>query len=259
MIDTTTAALIEVKGLQNYFGEQCVHEDVNFTIGKKEIIAIIGGSGCGKTTLLRSILMLRQPTAGSINVFGVDIAEAGHDEKKQIQHHWGVMFQSCALFTSLTIAENVMFPIEHLVRLDKKTKRQIALLKLALSGLTPEVADKYPSELSGGMKKRAAMARAIALDPALVFLDEPTAGLDPVSASELDELVLQLRERLSITFVMVTHDLDTLWRVPDRVIFLGDGKVLADEPMDVLVKNPHPLIQSYFTGERAEVRMREKH
>ncbi|MBV53679.1 MAG: ABC transporter ATP-binding protein [Coxiellaceae bacterium] len=254
MIDKELKAIIDVSGLKNYFGDQRVHEDVNLKVNRGDIIAIIGGSGCGKTTLLRSILMLHEPTEGEIKVFGIGTGNIDHESEKVIQRNWGVMFQSCALFTSLTIVENIMFPIEHATDLDANTRRDIALLKLALSGLGPEVADKYPSELSGGMKKRAALARAIALDPQLVFLDEPTAGLDPVSASDLDGLILHLRKQLGITFVMVTHDLDTLWRVPDRVIFLGEGRVLADQPMKKLVNNPNPLIKQYFSSERSAVR-----
>ena len=254
MMDHGSEPLIEVLGLKNHFGDQHVHDQLDLTVNRRDIVAIIGGSGCGKTTLLRSILMLHEPTGGEIKVFGHDIDDLDAQQKKAIQNNWGVMFQSCALFTSLTIADNVTFPIDHLVRLDSDTRRKIALLKLKLSGLDPEVADKYPSELSGGMKKRAAMARAISLDPQLVFLDEPTAGLDPLSASDLDELVLHLRDSLGITFVMVTHDLDTLWRVPNRVVFIGEGRVLADEPMSSLVNNTHPLIQAYFSGDRAAVR-----
>ena len=244
--------IIEIEDLKNYLGGQWVHEGLNLTVKKGEIIAIIGASGCGKTTLLRSILMLRQQTAGSIKVFGVDTVKCTEAEAFEIQQRWGVMFQSGALFSSLSVLANVMFPISKFSKLSKEAQKEIALLKIALVGLELEAATKYPAELSGGMKKRVAMARAIAIDPELVFLDEPTAGLDPKSAGELDELILHLRESLGLTFVMVTHDLDTLWRVPDRVIYLGEGKVLAAVHMAELVKQEHPLIQAYFSGYRAK-------
>lgn len=247
-------SLIEVRGLQNYFDDTCVHKDLNLSIASKEVVAIIGSSGCGKTTLLRSILMLHESSGGRINVFGHDLQSLDDTRRKQVQHNWGVMFQSCALFTSLTIAENIVFPLEQATFIDATLKRKIALLKLSLVGLEPMVADLYPSEISGGMRKRVAMARAIVMDPKLVFLDEPTAGLDPVSANELDMLVKRLRDTLGVTFVIVTHDLDTLWAVTDRVVFLGEGRVLADAPMAELVKNPHPLIQDYFSGDRANRR-----
>lgn len=249
-----TESLIEIRGLQNSFDGLCVHQDLHLSIAPKEIVAIIGSSGCGKTTLLRSILMLHEPTAGTIQVFGQDLQSLDKSSCKHIQHNWGVMFQSCALFSSLTVAENVIFPLEQAVYLDPTMKRKIALLKLSLAGLEPAIADLYPSELSGGMMKRVAMARAIVMDPQLVFLDEPTAGLDPISANDLDMLVKRLRSTLGVTFVIITHDLDTLWTVTDRVIFLGEGVVLADAPMAEMVKNPHPLIQAYFSGDRAKRR-----
>ncbi len=249
--------IIEIQHVKNYLGGHWVHEDLNLDIFRNEIIAIIGSSGCGKTTLLNSILMLRAFSGGVIKVFGVNIANCSDREANLVRQRWGVMFQSGALFSSLCVLENVMFPMQEFSRLNNEQQKELALLKLALAGLELEAAIKYPSELSGGMKKRAALARAIALDPELVFLDEPTAGLDPKSAGELDNLVLHLRESLGLTFVMVTHDLDTLWKVPDRVVFMGEGKILAAEPMATLVKNEHPLIQNYFKSARAKERERE--
>lgn len=254
MTQHATKPVIEVCHLQNRFGDHWVHRDVNLSIKSGEIIAIIGGSGCGKTTLLRTILRLRTPTAGNISVFGTDIVTASEKALLSVQKRWGVMFQSGALFSSLTVLENILYVLDEYVDLSHESKIALAKLKIALSGLEPEAANKYPSELSGGMRKRAALARAIALDPELIFLDEPTAGLDPKSAGDLDNLVLELRKNLGLTFVMVTHDLDTLWTVPDRVIFIGEGRVLADKPMVQLCKDEHPLIQAYFSGERARNR-----
>ena len=247
---STAQSILTVTELKNYLGGQWVHNGLNFKVRQGEIIAIIGASGCGKTTLLRAILMLRRQTAGSINVFGIDTLHSTYEQQMAIRMRWGVMFQSGALFSSLTLLENVMFPMDEMTDLKRKLKKELAMLKIKLSGLEPEAAYKYPAELSGGMKKRAALARAIAIDPELLFLDEPTAGLDPKSAGALDDLVLELRENLGLTFVMVTHDLDTLWHVPDRVLFLGDGKVLAFAPMKQLVEDQHPLIRAYFSGSR---------
>lgn len=243
--------IINVAHLKNYLGGKWVHKDVNFTVKRGEIIAIIGGSGCGKTTLLRSILRLMVPTAGEIAVFGTDVRTASTKQLLAVQKRWGVMFQSGALFSSLTVLENVTYVMSEHAALSRESQNELAKVKIAMSGLDPDAAYKYPAELSGGMKKRAALARAIALDPELIFLDEPTAGLDPKSAGDLDDLVLHMRQNLGLTFVMVTHDLDTLWYVPDRVIFLGEGVVLADQPMSELHVNPHPVIKSYFSGHRA--------
>ena len=246
--------IIEIRNLRNHFGEQRIQDGLDLTINRGEIVGIIGPSGCGKTTLLRSILMLQKPTSGNIKVFGVDVVGCSEVEALSVQRRWGVMFQSSALFSSLRVLENVLFPLREYSDLRKDIQTEVALLKIALAGLELEAVNKYPAELSGGMKKRAALARAIVLDPELVFLDEPTTGLDPKSASDMDELILHLREALGLTFVMVTHDLDTLWRVPDRVVFLGEGKVLAAMPMAELVRQKHPLIQDYFSGERAAFR-----
>jgi len=242
--------IIEISHLQNTIGGKLIHDDLSLTVQRGEIVAIVGGSGAGKTTLLRSILMLLKPTAGEIKVFGKNVWNCSEREAQSIRHRWGVMFQSSALFSSLCVLENVMFPVNEVVNISDSMQREIALLKISLAGLVPEDGVKFPAELSGGMKKRAALARAIVLDPELVFLDEPTSGLDPKSAGDFDQLILRLRASLGITFVMITHDLDSLWLVPDRVLFLGEGKVLAALPMAELVKQDNPIIQDYLSGVR---------
>ena len=244
--------IIEVQQLNTILGSKTIHQDLNLVIQEKEIIAIIGASGCGKTTLIRSILMLLRPYSGMIKVFNTNILKCNAAEAKMVRKHWGVMFQSGALFSSMTVLDNIMFPIAETVDLPKAFMRQLALFKLTLVGLSEETAWKYPSELSGGMCKRVALARALALDPQLVFLDEPTAGLDPQSSDAFDDLVLELHRLLGITLVMITHDLDTLWRVPDRVVFLGEARVLAACPMSELVQHTHPLIKQYFSGPRGQ-------
>ncbi len=247
-----SAPVIEVSNLNTVLAGKVVHRGLNLTIEAGEKIAIIGSSGCGKTTLVRSILMLLKPKSGTINVFGINVTDCTEEKAREVQSRWGVMFQGGALFSSLTVLENVMFPMQEDTEISQALMQKIALFKIALVGLGRDAVMKYPSELSGGMKKRASMARAIALDPELVFLDEPTSGLDPKSASEFDSFLLQLHQALNLTIVMITHDLDTLWRVPDRVVFLGEGKVLAACPMAELVKNKHPIIKDYFDNVRAK-------
>lgn len=249
--------IISVKHLGNCLQGNWVHKDLDFDVYPGEIVGIIGGSGSGKTTLLRSILMLLTPTCGRIEVFGVDISHCSISEANQIRYRWGVMFQQTALFSSMTVLENVLFPLRVFTEIPFTLQKEIALFKISLTGLSVEdVANKYPSELSGGMKKRAALARALVLDPELLFLDEPTSGLDPKSADDFDQLILELKRNLDLTLVMVTHDLDSLWGITSRVAFLGEGKVLAEEPMHELAKNPHPLIRDYLGGERGKVRMK---
>ncbi len=235
--------IIEIKNVKIQLGGEWVHKDINLTVNRGEIIAIVGGSGSGKTTLLREMLMLQRPDAGSIKIFGRETTNASPATQHAIQRRCGVLFQQNALFSSLTLLENTAFPLVEHTKLDKKAIRELAALKIALTGLPMDAAVKFPSELSGGMQKRAALARAIVLDPELIVLDEPTAGLDPDSAEGLDDLILDLQSTMGLTVVVITHDLDTLWHITDRVAFLGEGKVLCVDNMANLVKKPHPLIQ----------------
>jgi phospholipid/cholesterol/gamma-HCH transport system ATP-binding protein len=239
--------IIEIKGLKNYLGGQWVHSDVNLNVEKGEILAIIGGSGSGKTTILRSILMLQKPTAGSIRVFGKDIQTLDEAQEDAMRRRWGMLFQHSALFSGMTVLENIMFPMRELTSLSKEFMQELAMLKLSLVGLAKESAGKYPSQLSGGMQRRAAAARAIAMDPELLFLDEPTSGLDPLSARKFDELVVFLRDTLDLTIVIVSHDIESLKRCTDRVAFVGEGKILSAEPINKLMKNTNPLIAGYFS------------
>ena len=241
--------IIEVSGLKNNLGGQWVHSDVNFTINQGEIFAIIGGSGSGKTTILRCLLMLLQPFAGDIRIFGKNILNLNEVEANKIRHRWGILFQQSALFSAMTVLENVMYPIQELSHLSKKMAQELAVLKIALVGLPEDALGKYPAELSGGMQRRAAAARAIAMDPELLFLDEPTSGLDPLSAKQFDHLLLFLRDVLNLTVVIVSHDLESLKRITDRVAFLGEGKVLDVAPIDELRRNKHPLIVDYFSNQ----------
>ncbi len=247
---TSTETIIEIKNLSTEFGNTQVHKDINLSIKRGEVIAIVGGSGCGKTTLLREMLGLTQPTSGSIKIFDQDILLASPEILLKIQRRFGVLFQENALFSSLNLLENVAFPLHEHTRLDKNMIQELALLKILMAGLPSSAAVKYPAMLSGGMQKRAGLARAIVLDPELIFLDEPTAGLDPNTASGLDELVLNLQATMGLTIVIITHDLDTLWTVTDRVAFIGEGVILDVAPLAELVKNPHPLIKEFFSGSR---------
>jgi phospholipid/cholesterol/gamma-HCH transport system ATP-binding protein len=239
--------VIEIKGLKNCLGGQWVHSDVNLTVEQGEILAIIGGSGSGKTTILRSLLMLLKPTAGTIKVFGEDISKLNAHEAFMLRRRWGMLFQHSALFSAMSVLENVMFPMREFTDLEPEFMEALARLKIALVGLPNEAAGKLPSELSGGMQRRAAAARAIAMDPELLFLDEPTTGLDPRGARLFDDLVVFLRDSLNLTIVMISHDIESLKRTTDRVAFVGDGKILSVEPIKELMKNKNPLIADYFS------------
>lgn len=247
----TISPVIELRGVCTRFGSARIHENLDLTIQRGEVLALVGGSGSGKTTLLHEMIMLRQPSSGSIRLFGEEIVGAGAEVLERQRQRFGVLFQQGALFSALTVLQNVGVPLREHTKFPDELIDQIALLKIQQAGLPADAALKYPSELSGGMIKRAALARAMALDPQVLFLDEPTAGLDPVSASAFDELVLRLKQWLGLTVVMVTHDLDSLWKVADRVAVLGDRRVIAVAPMTELAQVDHPAVQAYFEGPRA--------
>jgi len=245
--------ILVVENIVNRFGKQVVHDGVSFSINRGEIVGIVGGSGSGKSVLLKTILGLRKPNKGKITIEGKSIAKI---KPKQAAMLYGVLFQQGALFSSMTVARNIMLPLGEHTDLSDEEQARIARLKLALVGLPPEVGAKYPSELSGGMTKRVALARALALDPHILFLDEPTSGLDPVAASEFDALVKEINQTMGATIVMVTHDLDTLFGVCDRAVILVDKKVIIDT-LPHLLKNPHPWIQEYFNGPRGRAAAKE--
>ena len=244
-------ALIEVRGLVNRFGAQVVHDHLDMTVERGEVFGIVGGSGSGKSVLLRSILGLQRPQAGEVRMLGRDLTQLSTPALKEIKATYGVTFQQGALFSSLTVLQNVQLPMLEHLHLSPRALDELALLKVRLVGLTDEAARKFPAQLSGGMVKRAALARALALDPQLLMLDEPTAGLDPISAAAFDELLMDLRQQLGLTVIMITHDLDTIFRTCNRVGVIIDRKMTSDS-LEAITRNPHPWIQAYFHGERAQ-------
>ena len=245
-----TGPVLEVRGVRTRFGSAVVHDGVSLEVRRGEVFALAGASGCGKSTLLREIILLHRPDAGSIRLLGQEIVGLREEEALTLRRRCGVMFERGALFGALTVAENVAVPLREQARLSGPLVEQIGALKIALAGLPPGAASLYPSELSGGMRKRAALARAIALDPEILFLDEPTAGLDPLSASGFDELIRHLKALLGPTIVIVTHDLDLLWRVADRVAFMADGRIVGVGTMEELSRTEHPVLREYFVGPR---------
>jgi phospholipid/cholesterol/gamma-HCH transport system ATP-binding protein len=249
--------ILEVIGLVNRFGSQLVHDGLSMEVHEDEVFGIVGGSGTGKSVLLRSILGLQRPQAGIIRIDGRDITKMTASQLYEVKARYGVTFQQGALYSALTVTENVQLPMIEHVEMDADTRCELAMLKIRLAGLPADAAEKYPSQLSGGMIKRAALARALALDPKLLFLDEPTSGLDPISASEFDELILYLQKELKLTVVMITHDLDTIFRTCNRVGVIVDRHMEVDT-LEGIVNNPHPWIQAYFHGERARARL-ERH
>ena len=243
---------IVIRGLRNTFGDFVVHEDLDLKVRRGEIIGVVGGSGTGKSVLMRSIIGLQFPDAGTIEVFGQDITAAEPDEVIGVRNRWGVLFQGGALFSTLTVAENVEVPLKQFYpELSQELLDEIARYKVILTGLPESATNKFPSELSGGMKKRAGLARALALDPELLFLDEPTAGLDPIGAAKFDELTRELADTLGLTVFLITHDLDTLYAICDRVAVLADKKVIAVGTIPELMETGHPWIEEYFNGPRA--------
>jgi phospholipid/cholesterol/gamma-HCH transport system ATP-binding protein len=246
--------VVEVQGLVNRFGSEVVHDGLDMVIERDEVFGIVGGSGSGKSVLLRTILGLQRPEAGLVRIGGSDITRLSALQLRPIKARYGVAFQQGALYSGLTVLQNVQLPmIEHL-ELEARVRDELALLKIRLVGLPADAAGKYPAQLSGGMVKRAAVARALALDPALLFLDEPTSGLDPVSAAAFDELVLYLQKQLKLTIVMITHDLDSIFRTCNRVGVIVDRRMETDT-LERIVEHPHPWIQAYFHGERARARV----
>ncbi|MDP3905816.1 MAG: ATP-binding cassette domain-containing protein [Novosphingobium sp.] len=242
---------IIVEGVRNAFGEHVIHDNLSLTVRRGEIIGVVGGSGTGKSVLMRSIIGLQVPTEGEITVLGQSITDARDDDDIDIRSRWGVLFQGGALFSTLTVAENVEVPLkEFYPEISAELRHEIARFKVMLSGLPPEAAAKYPSELSGGMRKRAGLARALALDPELLFLDEPTAGLDPIGAAAFDALTKELQDTLGLTVFLITHDLDTLHEICDRVAVIADRQVIAVGTIPELLALDHPWIQEYFNGPR---------
>lgn len=247
MVDT----VISVRGLRNAFGTHVVHDNLDLDVYRGEIIGVVGGSGTGKSVLLRTIAGLQRPVAGSVTVLGTDVLTADEETRARLESRWGVMFQDGALFSSLTVRENVEVPMRAIAGLDPLVRAGLADLKIAMAGLPWLAGDKYPSELSGGMRKRAGLARALALDPEIVFLDEPTAGLDPIGATDFDNLIKGLSRSMGLTVFLVTHDLDTLHAVCDRIAVLAEKKVLVTGTMQDMLKVEHPWVHEYFHGPRA--------
>lgn len=252
---------IVVEGLRNAFGEHVIHEDLSLKVRKGEILGVVGGSGTGKSVLMRSIIGLQEPSEGEITVLGHHIGAEGDDEEGGIdlRSRWGVLFQGGALFSTLTVGENVEVPLKQFYpEMSEGLRQEIARFKVRLSGLPEEAAFKYPSELSGGMRKRAGLARALALDPELLFLDEPTAGLDPIGAAAFDSLTRELKETLGLTVFLITHDLDTLYAICDRVAVIADRQVIAVGTIPELLALDHPWIQEYFNGPRGRAALAAK-
>jgi phospholipid/cholesterol/gamma-HCH transport system ATP-binding protein len=249
--------IISVTGLCNSFGDQVIHQDLNIEVRRGEILGVVGGSGTGKSVLMRSIIGLQEPIAGQIRVFNQGMIGKEEDEATDVRRRWGVLFQGGALFSTLTVAENIQVPLrEFYPDFSKDLLDEIARYKIFLSGLPPEAAHKYPSELSGGMRKRASLARALAMDPELLFLDEPTSGLDPIGAANFDNLTRDLKETLGLTVFLITHDLDTLYAICDRVAVLADQKVIAIGAIEELLAIDHPWINAYFSGPRGRAARR---
>lgn len=248
--DDRRGPVIRVTGLRNSFGEQVIHENLDLEVRRGEIIGVVGGSGTGKTVLMRSIIGLQRYTAGEVEIFGRRVSGLGELEELELRRQFGVLFQNGALFSTLTVAENIEVPMREFYQLEDALMDEIAAYKIAMVGLPPDAGPKHPSELSGGMKKRAGLARALALDPRLLFLDEPTAGLDPIGAAAFDQLILQLRDTLDLTVFLITHDLDTLHTICDRVAVLADKRVLTVGTIDELLAFDHPWVQEYFRGPR---------
>lgn len=249
--------VIRVRGVRNQFGTQVVHDNLDLDVMRGEVLGLVGASGAGKSVLMRTIIGLNKKAAGTIEVLGRDTDGLSEREWVNLQENWGVLFQDGALFSSLTVAQNIQVPMKEHTNLSKRLMDELAAVKIEMVGLAPDAGAKYPSELSGGMRKRAGLARSLSLDPDILFLDEPTAGLDPVSASAFDDLIRSLQQSLDLTVVMVTHDLDSLAAICDRIACLVDKRVKV-APMQELMKDPNPWIQEYFHGPRGRAAISAK-
>lgn len=247
--------IIRVRDVWVSFGDHPVLKGLDLDVRRGEILGFVGASGSGKSVLMRTIIGLVKKQKGTIEVFGHDLDKLNEQERQAIERRWGVLFQHGALFSSLTVRQNIQFPLREYLRLSQRLMDEIAIAKLEMVGLPAFVAEKYPSQLSGGMIKRAALARALVLDPEIVFLDEPTSGLDPISAGEFDELIKALQQTLGLTVFMVTHDLDSLHNACDRVAALADGKIIATGPIEDMLESDHPWLRAYFHGKRATSRV----
>ena len=232
------------------FGETLILDHLSLEVFRGEVLGFVGGSGTGKSVLTRAIVGLVPKRAGSIEVFGIDLENVSEPRRRAIERRWGILFQQGALFSALTVRQNVQFPMREYLHISHRLRDEVAMAKLEMVGLTPDVCDKFPSELSGGMTKRVALARALALDPEIVFLDEPTSGLDPISAAEFDDLIRTLQRTLGLTVFMVTHDLDSLHTICDRIAVLADKRVIAAGPMPTMLASEHPWLKAYFRGKR---------
>jgi phospholipid/cholesterol/gamma-HCH transport system ATP-binding protein len=250
---SSNTAVISVRDLVVGFGDAPVLDHATLDVFEGEILGFVGGSGAGKSVLMRTIIGLLPRHSGSIEVFGADLAAVNDDERRAIERRWGVLFQQGALFSSLTALQNVQFPIREYLNLSPRLIEEIALAKLEMVGLNADVRGKFPSELSGGMVKRVALARALALDPDIVFLDEPTSGLDPIGAAEFDALIRTLQRTLGLSVFMVTHDLDSLHTVCDRIAVLSEGRIIATGPIETMLASEHPWLKSYFRGKRGRL------
>jgi phospholipid/cholesterol/gamma-HCH transport system ATP-binding protein len=248
-------AIIRVRDLVNRFGAETVHDGLVLDVLRGEVLGIVGGSGSGKSVLLRTVVGLNRPVKGRVEVFGTEVFDVGERERRELEERWGVLFQDGALFSSLTVAENIEVPLREFYEMPLSLMDEIAALKIAMVGLPAETATKYPAELSGGMRKRAGLARALALDPEIVFLDEPTAGLDPIAAAEFDRLIGNLKSSLGLTVFMVTHDLDSLFAICDRVAVLVDRKTRVGT-IDEMLADDHPWVHAYFHGPRGRAAQR---
>lgn len=246
--------IIRVRDVQVSFGETTILKGLDLDVRQGEILGFVGASGGGKSVLTRTILGLVEKQAGLIEVFGEDLDKLSEEERQAMERRWGVLFQHGALFSSLTVKQNIQFPLREYIKMSDRLMDEIAIAKLEMVGLSAKVADRYPSQLSGGMIKRAALARALVLDPEIVFLDEPTSGLDPISAGEFDDLIRALQQTLGLTVFMVTHDLDSLYTACDRIAALADGKIIAQGPIQDMLKSDHPWLKAYFHGKRARSR-----